>query len=1041
MKKGVTKDTKDALLNDLAELSLEKYLSELITTTSELLWNISTKNENIIAVTEVISAIHQRFNVKFTGKLFELFLVNFVNPPVTDKNISALVEKEELTRLTKLKARVTLLTELYLVGVFTSLDIVEDKDSLPLYLQKKVLKKEPFIFTILKELLNYKFKFGFTTLLVTHFVLRFPTFFDNNDHSWDPLIHDEQVKPLLQSLFKAFADAVLNKTVDLDKKIHKLFKEHQKCQIRTGRLVDEYLEEHDTLVPIFQRFESATTVFVEIFKLDPPKLVKDDKVTDEEPPQSMITNQVLPASERLWENEEIKRFYENLPDIEEMVKESQSRNSSSDTELMNKFFVDLELADTKDSIDKLINEYWKLNLDNKATRNRLLKFFIESQDWSKIKVYARFLAANHKYFPDIVEDFIKYLDNGFRNQLHSSKINVKNIIFFAEMVKFMLVPSYIIFHKIRTLIMNLQIQNNVEILTIFFEHAGKFLIHKPEFKAEMEKMIQLLKTKARDRQLGMNVKSAIENSLTLLYPPSVSTLNQEKRELTNEEKFYHVVIRSELARFNAKGATILLRKATWSDPAVYKTMFELFTEVDKMNYQNVPLLAQILSGLYPYYKNFVIKVIDQTIENIERGLEINDYGENMTRVVQVRYLTEIFNMQMIKSDVLLEIIFFIMKFGYPNNQPVPNVYNPLDPPDNYFRVQLITIILLNVERYPSVFKKTLELILRFFEYYTYIKKQPLPIETQFKVKDTFTKYEKLIKFQRAENLLDSATRLQSLLQSMNRQDRSGNADDIDKEIDPSFMDSKDKGKKGVNEIKEEEEEEDDEDDEPRYTDDEEEESHVFKTDDTNVDNDIIISEEKEMSDASGVSDFDDLDIESSGCDTSSVDSSSEDDEEDDDDDDDDDDDENNDEEEEDDDDDEFKDIDVDRNIELERMYNEFKEKLQTSEERKIEGELEKQLQQMMNESIEERKSEKITSSSLPILSMSNGPKLLGDKKIRDNGSKIAFTFLTKSGKKTNTRTVGLPKDIKFVSNVLEEEEKLRSEREKIKKIVLQRSFD
>ena len=58
----------------------------------------------------------------------------------------------------------------------------------------------------------------------------------------------------------------------------------------------------------------------------------------------------------------------------------------------------------------------------------------------------------------------------------------------------------------------------------------------------------------------------------------------------------------------------------------------------------------------------------------------------------------------------------------------------------------------------------------------------------------------------------------------------------------------------------------------------------------------------------------------------------------------------------------------------------FKEKSQTSYERKIDDKLNKQLQQMINESNEKRKSEKISSSSLPILSKSEGPKLLSNGK-------------------------------------------------------------
>lgn len=70
---------------------------------------------------------------------------------------------------------------------------------------------------------------------------------------------------------------------------------------------------------------------------------------------------------------------------------------------------------------------------------------------------------------ETVDEFIQYLDNGFRSQLHNTKFNIKNVIFFGEMVKFSLIPQFMVFHKIRTLIINMNITNNVEILTILLK--------------------------------------------------------------------------------------------------------------------------------------------------------------------------------------------------------------------------------------------------------------------------------------------------------------------------------------------------------------------------------------------------------------------------------------------------------------------------------------------------------------------------------------------------------------------------------------------
>nr|CAI6462092.1 CBM_HP1_G0020430.mRNA.1.CDS.1 [Saccharomyces cerevisiae] len=1044
LKKGFVKGSESSLLKDLSEASLEKYLSEIIVTVTECLLNVLNKNDDVIAAVEIISGLHQRFNGRFTSPLLGAFLQAFENPSVDIES-----ERDELQRITRVKGNLRVFTELYLVGVFRTLDDIESKDAIPNFLQKKTGRKDPLLFSILREILNYKFKLGFTTTIATAFIKKFAPLFRDDDNSWDDLIYDSKLKGALQSLFKNFIDATFARATELHKKVNKLQREHQKCQIRTGKLRDEYVEEYDKLLPIFIRFKTSAITLGEFFKLEIPELEGASNDDLKETASPMITNQILPPNQRLWENEDTRKFYEILPDISKTVEESQSSKTEKDSNVnsknINLFFTDLEMADCKDIIDDLSNRYWSSYLDNKATRNRILKFFMETQDWSKLPVYSRFIATNSKYMPEIVSEFINYLDNGFRSQLHSNKINVKNIIFFSEMIKFQLIPSFMIFHKIRTLIMYMQVPNNVEILTVLLEHSGKFLLNKPEYKELMEKMVQLIKDKKNDRQLNMNMKSALENIITLLYPPSVKSLNVTVKTITPEQQFYRILIRSELSSLDFKHIVKLVRKAHWDDVAIQKVLFSLFSKPHKISYQNIPLLTKVLGGLYSYRRDFVIRCIDQVLENIERGLEINDYGQNMHRISNVRYLTEIFNFEMIKSDVLLDTIYHIIRFGHINNQPNPFYLNYSDPPDNYFRIQLVTTILLNINRTPAAFTKKCKLLLRFFEYYTFIKEQPLPKETEFRVSSTFKKYENIFgntKFERSENLVESASRLESLLKSLNA---IKSKDDRVKGSSASIHNGKESAVP-IESITEDDEDEDDENDDgvDLLGEDEDAEISTPNTESAPGKHQAKQDESEDEDDEDDDEDDDDDDDDDDG-------------EEGDEDDDEDDDDEDDDDEEEEDSDSDLEyggDLDADRDIEMKRMYEEYERKLKDEEERKAEEELERQFQKMMQESIDARKSEKVVASKIPVISkpVSVQKPLLLKKSEEPSSSKetyeelskpkkIAFTFLTKSGKKTQSRILQLPTDVKFVSDVLEEEEKLKTERNKIKKIVLKRSFD
>lgn len=1007
LKQGINKDTKVSLLKDLGEVSLEKYLSEIINTSNESMSNISNKPDDIMAVIEVTSGLHQRFGPKYTPFLTELFLDNFSSP----KELS-MIDKNETSRINKVRVNIRLFCELYLIGVFRSMDYIEPKSHIPEYLLKKNNKKSPLILSILKEVLNHRFKEGYAISVATLIIKRFPIFFsiakDETDNPiWDEIIFDSNLKSVMDTLFKVFTDAVFARTQDLCTRMGKLLKEHQKCQIRTGKERDEFIDEYDELLPIFERFKAGSQSLGEFFELELPNMQITSSTDDDENSKPMITNPVLPQDQRVWENEETRKFYEVLPAIKDKVAKSKDSNKEVDTSEVRVFFETLEFIETKDEIDELCFQYWEKGLDNKATRKKLLKFLLETQDWTKLRLYARMLATNSEYLVDIRNELVNILDNGFRSQLHSNRINVKNIIFFSEMVKFRLVPIFMIFHKIRSLILNMQIPNNIEILTILFEQLGKFLINHPEFHEQMEKMISLIKEKSKDRHLHMNVKSALDNLIIIIYPPSVKILNSDQKKDTPEQQFLKVLIRRELHNIEPKRVLQLIRSANWKKPEVYSTLFELFTTPKEVSYQYLPKLVKILHALRGSHRNFVIKCVDQVLEDIHRGLERNHYNENMKRVAEVRYLVEMLNLNIVNSEVIIETLYSILKYGYPNGQPVLNYECAYDPPNNYFRIQLVTVVLLNIEHHSNYIKKRLELFLRFFEYYIYIKMQPIPRETEFIVKNSFDKYEKIVNFKRANNMTECVENLMLKLATMKSLNTGKDGKQSDK---PAYTKSSESLRDDLDDY-------DISSDDGSITDDDNNDL-VDDLKDSNNGNESL----SETSDSDNSSDSDE-DASESDSDYSS--------------------------------DEDEKDINADRNVERTRMYEEYRKKLESEQEKKAEEEFEKQFQNMLQESVSSRKSEKIVTTKIPMITAGK-PKLLKPNLLRkgvsvtsvdDVGdqdepkSKVAFTFLTKTGKKTKSQILALPKDVKFVSNVLEEEERLKDEREKIKNIVLQRNFD
>ena len=175
-------------------MSLHKYLSEIISACYEGLCRLKSPGE-IEAGVEIVSALHQRFGPsEFTEYLAWLLGKGMATP---DKGLLKSLapevrEKEEKERITRQRALLRVVTELWLVGVIRTLDDVSKPDDAMKGAAGKTpeLKTrtnkgtgaEPFPLEVLKDLLGYDREHANLPLLVI-FVKSF---------SWDIL----GVKPM-----------------------------------------------------------------------------------------------------------------------------------------------------------------------------------------------------------------------------------------------------------------------------------------------------------------------------------------------------------------------------------------------------------------------------------------------------------------------------------------------------------------------------------------------------------------------------------------------------------------------------------------------------------------------------------------------------------------------------------------------------------------------------------------------------------------------------------------------------------------------------
>lgn len=738
IKSFLTSDGCQAGLREISTLSLEKYLSEVTLSLSECLAKVS-KSDDVAASVEIISALHQRFHIQFTPILASL-LVNAVvlkdsaEPPTTQRNL------------------LRLLFEMHMVGLVVQFDQC-DRDTLNATALKFYSKfqKEPLILLLLKDTLAYNFESGYSLPVAVSFVKRFHLNFQDET----PLVSVELQRDL-KALFVAFTQKLGYLLQSTHKKVEKLTESNRKQSIRMGRILDESMQQLETEIAMKNMFLTNVEQLYDFLDLAKPELQSGSAAKPEE---SVTIRAGVEEQKNWWEDTKERDFYKDVPTYQSILEtyDIESLDASayaglSDGERVVLFLQHLENVVSEDALDGLTAEMHSFVPYKKATRNRMLRFFAEVQKVDIINLYARFLKINETYLAELINDLIELLDKSFRSQIHFGTIHFKNLAFFVELVKFRLIPSHMVFHKLRRMTLDIGESGNVDILSIFYERCGKFLLFEPDYAETTKEMLELLRNQSKSEKLSVLEKLSLSNmflivnSFTAPKPKAVS-----RRVLSPTEDYVAQILKRLVTPSSHTLAVKLLSQINFANvPEAEVALVKTFAKPEDLGADRFEQLAHTLRSLVTDHKEnryLLVTVVDALTEKVVRGLELNDYRQNTSRMAQMKLFAAFYNKKLIGFLSIVDLAFKILCFGYPNNLPYPSQLLPNDPRDNYIRIQLCCALMKTIN-FDYVKKlgllnggmKSAEGFLVFLQYYIFCKKLPLPMDVGFDVEDTFQKF-------------------------------------------------------------------------------------------------------------------------------------------------------------------------------------------------------------------------------------------------------------------------------------------------------------
>lgn len=854
LRTAITASSQSQFLQEIRTLSLHKYLSEIISACYEGLCKLKSPGE-VAAGVEIVSALHQRFGpAEFTGYIGWHIGRGLATPDKGHlKNLPQDVrEREEKERLARQRVLLRVATELWLVGVLRSLDDVTRPEEAAKAKENAKLgdssgksksttngarpenvDTEPFPLEMLKDMLGHD-REHVNLPLVVIFVKAFAWDIlgartssaegrksvtedgattaasekgeetagtDEEDPSIrDPPITTPELRQRFKNILARYFEDVKTHLVRDQKTLVAQGRRNAEAYVKSGEVFEDRQANYEKQVKAQEKLIANAQVIADAIGAEMPDLKEKDSTTA----AGDGTIGLVKAGDYLrgqgegagiWEDEEERRFYENIVDLKDRVPgilleepkkkkpdndeqvgkkaeskllttttttEAEPRENSEPTEakftdgddqsttIANKSVgaqVDAILArlpelNSKDTVDQAAIDFCFLN--SKASRNRLIKAVQEIPKGRSdlLPLYSRLIATLGKYMPDVSQGLVAYLDEEFRSlQRRKSKdflgqVRTQNVRYLAELTKFGVVPEHVIFHCLKVSLDDFS-RMNIEIICNLLENCGRYLIRNPETSPRMNSFLDTLQRKKGAQHLGQQERMLIENAIYYVNPPERSAIEQKER--TPLELFLRKLAYQDLTRRTLDKIVKQIRKLHWEEPEVVNIVKKIFTKPGKIKYSNIHLLAVILGSLNRYHQEFCIMVIDDLLESITFGLELNDFQFNQRRIAEIKYLGELYIYRMVDSPVIFDTLYRILSYGHEGGYARPGSTNPLDQPDDCFRIRLVCNLLETCGMYydKGIAKKKLDFFLTYFQYYIYATKDPLPMDIEFLVQDAF----------------------------------------------------------------------------------------------------------------------------------------------------------------------------------------------------------------------------------------------------------------------------------------------------------------
>ncbi|XP_037936989.1 regulator of nonsense transcripts 2-like isoform X1 [Teleopsis dalmanni] len=392
------------------------------------------------------------------------------------------------------------------------------------------------------------------------------------------------------------------------------------------------------------------------------------------------------------------------------------------------FLINLNNCVNKELIDSAAIEFL-LNFNTKNNRKKLTKSIntVQRTRLDLLPFLSRFVAIVNLCNTDVAIELSELLRKEFKWHIRKkNQLNIESKIkivrFIGEMVKFGLCKKFDALGCLKMLLRDFQ-HHQIEMACAFVEVAGVYLYNCRDSRLLTNVFLDQMMRLKTATALDSRYAAQIDNVYYLVKRPK--DLNEVKVQRPVIHSYIRNIVFEELCKQNVDRCIKMMRRINWDDPTVKSYAIKCLSKAYLLRFPLIRSLADLVSGLTSYQENIVANIIDNVCDDIRFGLEKHSPRLAQRRIAMVKYLGELYNYKLIDSITIINMLYSIISLGVVYED---GVVSELDPPDSLFRLKLVITLLDTSGQYftSTLSHKKMDYFLVFFQrYYWHKKSHPI----------------------------------------------------------------------------------------------------------------------------------------------------------------------------------------------------------------------------------------------------------------------------------------------------------------------------